>query len=188
MPADNINETSIYDFLESRRDFLDGVVISGGEPTLQKDLIQVCEKTKKMGYPVKLDTNGSRPEVVQSLIDKGLVDYVAMDIKTSPALYSSMILRECSEKNIMSSIQIIMESNIDYEFRTTCIKPFIDKTIVKNIAGIINGAKLYAMQKFQDTNVLDPEFFQGHEYGYSDNEMEDLKSIAEPWVKKCLVR
>ncbi|MBW1769313.1 MAG: anaerobic ribonucleoside-triphosphate reductase activating protein, partial [Deltaproteobacteria bacterium] len=84
-------EKTVYDFLEKRRGFLDGVVVSGGEPTLQKDLVSLCEKLKEMGYPVKLDTNGSRPQVLRSLIDEGLVDYIAMDIKTDLLRYSSFI-------------------------------------------------------------------------------------------------
>ncbi len=184
----NISENSIYDFLESRREFLDGVVISGGEPTIQKDLIQLCRKIKQMGYPVKIDTNGSRPWVVQTLIDKALVDYIAMDIKTDSARYSSLMQKECGPENIIASLRIIMKSKIDYEFRTTCIKPFIDADTIESISRLISGAKLYALQKFQNTGVLQPEFFHGHEYGYSDDELMHLKSIAKPWVKRCIVR
>ena len=186
--AANISENSIYDFLESHREFLDGVVISGGEPTIHKDLIQLCRKTKQMGYPVKIDTNGSRPRVVQTLIDEGLVDYIAMDIKTDPARYFALIQKKCSQENIIASIRIIMESKIDYEFRTTCIKPFIDADVIKSISSLISGAKLYALQKFRNTGVLQPEFFHGNECGYSDNELMHLKSIAKPWVKRCIIR
>ena len=186
--AANISENSIYDFLESRREFLDGVVISGGEPTLQKDLIRLCRKIKQMGYPVKIDTNGSRPRVVQTLIDEGLVDYVAMDIKTDPARYFPLIQKKCSEENIIASIRIIMKSKIDYEFRTTCIKPFIDADVIENISRLISGAKLYALQKFRNTGVLQPEFFHGNECGCSDDELMHLKSLTKPWVKRCIIR
>ena len=141
-----------------------------------------------MGYPVKIDTNGSRPRVVQTLIDEGLVDYIAMDIKTDPARYFTLIQKKCSQENIIASIRIIMESKIDYEFRTTCIKPFIDADVIKSISSLISGAKLYALQKFRNTGVLQPEFFHGNECGYSDNELMHLKSIAKPWVKRCIVR
>ncbi|MEA3414811.1 MAG: anaerobic ribonucleoside-triphosphate reductase activating protein [Thermodesulfobacteriota bacterium] len=189
--AANISENSIYDFLESRREFLDGVVISGGEPTIQKDLIQLCRKIKQMGYPVKLDTNGSRPQVVQTLIEEGLVDYIAMDIKTDSARYSSLMRKDVTypvEKDIITNIQIIMGSKIDYEFKTTCIKPFVDAEAVESISRLIRGAELYALQKFRNTEVLQPEFFHDHEYGYSDDELMHLKSIAKPWVKRCIVR
>lgn len=187
--AANINENSVYDFLESRREFLDGVVISGGEPTLQKDLIQLCRKTKQMGYPVKIDTNGSRSRVIQTLIDEDLVDYIAMDIKTDPTCYSPLIKKEYNTENIIASIRIIMESKIDYEFRTTCIKPFIDADVIESISRLISGAKLYVLQKFRNnTEVLRPEFFNGNECGCSDEELMHLKSIAKPWVKRCIVR
>ena len=204
----NINENSIYDFLESRREFLDGVVISGGEPTLQKDLIRLCRKTKQMGYPVKIDTNGSRPRVVQTLIDEGLVDYIAMDIKTDPARYFPLIQKNVPRsagENIIESIRIIMESKIDYEFRTTCVKPFIDADVIENISRLISGAKLYALQKLKlplansqgpiargvptrNSGVLQPEFFHGTECGCSNEELMHLKSLAKPWVKRCVVR
>ena len=189
--AANINENSIYDFLESRREFLDGVVISGGEPTLQKDLIRLCRKTKQMGYPVKIDTNGSRPRVIQTLIDEGLVDYIAMDIKADPARYFPLIQKNVprfSGENIIASIRIIMESKIDYEFRTTCIKPLIDADVIESISRLISGAKLYALQKFKNSGVLQPEFFHGNKCGCSDDELMHLKSIAKPWVKRCIVR
>ncbi|MBW1821111.1 MAG: anaerobic ribonucleoside-triphosphate reductase activating protein, partial [Deltaproteobacteria bacterium] len=104
-------ENGVYDFLYSRKAFLDGVVISGGEPTLQKDLVSICEKVKNMGYPVKLDTNGSRPLVIKQLLDNGLVDYIAMDIKTDPFNYSPLIKKDFKPDSIISSIRIIMESD-----------------------------------------------------------------------------
>ena len=183
-----LNENSVYDFLERRKDFLDGVVISGGEPTLQKDLISLCEKTKQMGYPVKIDTNGSRPHVIKKLIDECLVDYIAMDIKTDPLNYSALIQKKFDPDNIVSSIRIIMESNIDYEFRTTCIKPLVDVRIIDGISRLISGSMLYALQKFNNTRVLHPEFFQKNGCGHNNDELMHFQSIAKPWVKKCIVR
>jgi len=99
------DEKTAYDFLERRKGFLEGVVISGGEPTLQKDLPAVCEKIKEMGYPVKLDTNGSRPQVLKRLLDDALVDYVAMDIKTDPANYNPLIQKDFNPSPLLESIQ-----------------------------------------------------------------------------------
>jgi len=181
-------ENGVYDFLDNRKTFLDGVVISGGEPTLQKDLVLLCQKVKNMGYPVKLDTNGSRPKVLKQLIEDGLVDYIAMDIKTDPFNYSPLIKKDCKPDNIISSIRIIMESDLAYEFKTTCIKPIINENVIESIARRIQGARLYALQKFQNTGVLHPEFFQKNAESYDDHELLHLKSIAEPWVKKCIVR
>ena len=181
-------ESGVYDFLDSRKEFLDGVVISGGEPTLQKDLVSLCEKVKNMGYPVKLDTNGSRPLVIKQLIDNGLVDYIAMDIKTDPFNYSPLIKKNCKPDNIISSISIIMESDLAYEFKTTCIKPIVNKNVIESISRRIKGAMLYALQQFQNTDVLHPEFFQENEEPFDHDELLHFKSIAKPWVKRCIVR
>ena len=126
MASPSLNGEAVFEFLERRKRFLDGVVISGGEPTLQKGLVCLCEKIKKMGYPVKLDTNGSRPKTVKKLVDEGLVDYIAMDIKTDPLHYPRSIKKDSDPDSILSSIQIIMNSALPYEFRTTCVKPIVE--------------------------------------------------------------
>ena len=187
-PRVRLCQDYVYDFLEGRKGFLDGVVISGGEPTLCEDLFSLCDKIKQIGYPVKLDTNGSRPGVVQKLIDESLIDYVAMDIKTDPFNYSPLIQKGCIPEDILSSILIIMKSTIAYEFKTTCLKPFVDENVIKRIARLIKGSKLYVLQKFHNTGVLHPEFFQGKDYGFNDEELLNFKSIVEPWVEKCIVR
>ena len=184
----SMKESKLYDFLEKHRGFLDGVVISGGEPTLQKDLFWLCEKIKSMGYPVKMDTNGSRPRVIASLIDKKLVDYVAMDIKTYPLHYSPLIKKDCDPNDILSSIRIIMESGLPYEFKTTCIKPLVDEQVVEKISHLIDGAMLYVLQQFRKTEVLHPEFFRKDMYNYSDDELAHLRDIAAVQVGKCIVR
>jgi len=183
-----IDKNAVYDFLKSRKELVDGVVISGGEPTIQKDLIRLCEEIKKMGYPIKLDTNGSRPHVLKQLIKDKLVDYIATDIKTDPFRYRPLITTDFSPDDLLSSIQIIMESGVEYEFRTTCVKPIINANIIKKISVIIKGATLYALQPFHNSKVLHPEFFRGNEAGYSEDELLYLKSIAAPWVEKCIVR
>jgi len=183
-----INESMIYDFLKKRKGFLDGVVISGGEPTLCKDLFLLCNNLKQMDFKVKLDTNGSKPIVIKTLIDEGLIDYIAMDIKTDPANYSLLMPKGSKPNNILSSIKLIMKSKIDYEFRTTCVKPFIDENIIKNIAHIIQGSKLYALQRFNENKVLDPEFFKDKDCGFNDIGLLNLQTIAKQWVKLCIIR
>ncbi|MBW1764335.1 MAG: anaerobic ribonucleoside-triphosphate reductase activating protein [Deltaproteobacteria bacterium] len=185
---ENMAEEGIYNFLKIRREFLDGVVISGGEPTLQKDLFQLCERIKNLGYSVKLDTNGSRPHEVRNLINEGLVDYVAMDIKTDPIYYNPTIKKGANGQDIITSIQIIMESAKAYEFRTTCVKPLINEKVIEGIARIIKGASLYALQEFQKTEVLNPECFQEPDSWYTEDEIMDFKTIVEPWVQECVVR
>jgi len=184
-----IKENEIFDFLKGRKSLLEGVVITGGEPTLSDDLIPICEKIRSMGFSVKLDTNGSRPEVIEQIIRLDAIDYLAMDIKTDPSRYAPLIKKHFDPAVIFESIRIIMSSGLPYEFRTTCVRPFIDEESVKRIGKIIQGARLYALQKFQNQDkVLNPEFFVGRQSCFSDREMMDLKRCAEPWVKTCIVR
>jgi len=178
----------VYRFIQNRKGFLDGVVISGGEPTLQDDLFDLCRHIKNMGYPVKLDTNGSRPRVIKRLIDEGLIDYVAMDLKTDPRWYATYIKADCNEAAILSSIEIIMESTIAYEFRTTCVKPIVTQAAIERIGLLIKGANLYALQRFHKSRMLHPDFFKEINYEYTDDELLQLKSVAELWVKQCIVR
>jgi pyruvate formate lyase activating enzyme len=184
----DLSTSHIWRFLEKRRNFLDGVVISGGEPTLQKDLDDFCKKIKEFGFPVKLDTNGSRPKVLEKLIDEKLVDYIAMDLKTDPVLYSSYIKPDCGPDPILASIRILMESGVDYEFRTTCVKPIVTLETVENISHLIQGARLYALQRFRNNDVLHPEFFGGVENEFRDEELLQLKAVAEKRVKECIIR
>jgi pyruvate formate lyase activating enzyme len=183
-----IDEETIWTYLGKRKGFLDGVVISGGEPTLQRDLVSVCEKIQEMGYPIKLDTNGSRPQVIQDLIEKGLVDYIAMDLKTDPCQYFPMIRHIEDPQSIHASIQVVMASDLPYEFRTTCVRPLVGEETVKNIAKAIKGARLYALQRFLNNGVLHPEFFMETGSGCDEDELMQLKEIAAPWVQECIVR
>jgi len=186
--VDAFDEKSAYDFLEKRKGFLEGVVISGGEPTLQDDLPEVCRTIKHMGYPVKLDTNGSRPQVLKRLVNSALVDYIAMDIKTEPAQYAPFIQHNFNPDPLKESIRIVMASSVEYEFRTTCVKPLVDAAVIEHISRLIRGAPLYALQQFQPNDVLCPEFFQQNNCRYTEQELMSFKSIAQPWVSECLVR
>jgi pyruvate formate lyase activating enzyme len=182
------HENEAYDFLKKRIGLIDAVVISGGEPTLQADLADVCQYIKQMGFQVKVDTNGSRPEVIRQLITNELVDYLAMDIKTDPPAYSPVIKKKCKSENIQHSIRQIMESPLAYEFKTTCIKPLVDEMAIEKISRLISGARLYVLQQFRDTGVLHPEFFKKNPDQYSKKELMRLKTIADPWVNACKVR
>lgn len=178
----------LFDFLEDRRAFLEGVVISGGEPTLENDLFSLCAGIKEMGYPVKLDTNGSRPRVLKRLMEQDLLDYIAMDIKTDPFQYTPFVRGDCQPESILESIEIILDSGLPYEFRTTCAKPIVNEETIENIARTIQGARLYALQNFHESEMLHPEFFQDVEPRYDDDGMMDLKAVADPWVQECIVR
>lgn len=183
-----IDDDEIYAFLERRKAFLDGVVISGGEPTLNGSLVTICEKIKQMGFSIKLDTNGSKPEHLRRLIDGGLIDYIAMDIKTDLLFYDKLICRGLKPEVILSSISLIMGSGIEYEFRTTCVKKIVDKRIIESIAKLIKGATRYVLQLFNNVDVLHPEFFNGIECSYGKEDLLYFRRAAMPWVKECLVR
>jgi pyruvate formate lyase activating enzyme len=182
------DEKAVLDFLESRKGLLDGVVISGGEPTLDKGLFLLCEKIKRMGYPIKLDTNGSQPQVITQLIDEGLVDYIAMDIKTDLLCYSPLIVKDYDPAQILASIHTIMGTAKAYEFRTTCVKPIVDEQSIEEVSKTIRGATLYVLQHFRNGRVLHPEYFAQNQGSYDEEGLRHLKSIAEPWVKECIIR
>lgn len=187
-PDQCMDESTVISFLRKRAGFLEGVVISGGEPTLATDLAPFCEAVKSLGYAIKLDTNGSRPEVVRSLIAGGLVDYISMDVKTDPQLYPRWIHRSCRPESILSSIRTILAGVVPHEFRTTCIRPLVDARIVATIAGLIKGAALYALQECRPHRVLNPEFIRGQCMPFSRSELAHLHAIALPWVNACTIR
>jgi pyruvate formate lyase activating enzyme len=126
--------------------------------------------------------------MLQELLEKRLVDYIAMDVKTDPSLYPVYMQREIDPDNIRSSIKLIMASGIPYEFRTTCVRPIVSAETVEAIGRLIHGSFLYVLQQFSRKSVLRPDFFENGKAGYDQEEMLHLKSIAEPWVGKCIVR
>lgn len=187
--AGPVSDVDILAFLEKRRKYVDGVVITGGEPTLQADLADWCRKIKALGMAVKLDTNGSFPRVLASLIGQGLVDYIAMDIKTDPARYEPYIATGIDPRQIEKSIEIVKSAGLPHEFRTTCVKPVIDKPAVQVIAELARGAGLYALQKpVISGKLLNPGFFNSHQRAFSDAELQSFQSILSDSVKQCIIR
>lgn len=184
-----IEEEALMRFLHRRKGLLDGVVISGGEPTLQKDLIRFCRRVKQLGYPLKLDTNGSRPRVLASLIEKDLVDYIAMDIKTLPEHYGTYMSHKLDAQTLVDSIRTIMTSGKPYEFRTTCAKPMVNHEIMHKIGRLIENAALYVLQPYVPGDILEPGFFKGDGKSlYCENEMIHFQKIAGKYVRECNVR
>ncbi|MDA3897834.1 MAG: anaerobic ribonucleoside-triphosphate reductase activating protein [Desulfobacteraceae bacterium] len=188
-PYTPINPEEIFAFLNKRKSLLDGVAITGGEPTLQKDLPEFCEQIKSIGIPIKIDTNGSRPKVIEFLLKNRLIDYIAMDVKTLPENYSPHIAQNILPADILQSIQLIKNSDIPHEFRTTCVKPFINEDIIYKIARIIKDADLFVLQKANIQNtVLHPDFFENQNSTFSAGEFESFKKIVMPYVKKAMIR
>lgn len=152
--SNNISEDEFFAFLKKRQGVLEGVCISGGEPTLQKDLDEFISKIKTLGYTVKLDTNGSNPNVLKKLIDKSLIDYIAMDIKNSPEKYSMTCGCEVDIALIKESVSIIMASGIDHEFRTTTVKDYHSAEDFYSIGQWLQGESKYFIQHFEDSGNL----------------------------------
>lgn len=183
---DFIHEDVIFNFLKKRQGLLDGVVITGGEPTLQGDLIPFIKKVRDLGFLVKLDTNGNKPDVIKKIFDEHLVDYVAMDIKTSYAKYQSLVGTLANVDRIQESISLIINSGIPYEFRSTIIKETHTEDVLKEMAIIVKGADIFALQSFRPAHTLNPLFQSFH--AYSEKEMEDIKNIFEQYVSCVIIR
>ncbi len=170
------SEEEIFEYLNLRKNILDGVVITGGEPTVQKDLKSFIKKIKDLDLLVKLDTNGGNPKVLQELIDEDLVDYVAMDIKNVFNKYNITAGKKVSLDNIKKSIEILRVSKIDYEFRTTIIKEMHSLDDIVSICKLVGNAKYY-LQNFEDSeNVLDHSLhgFSREELLFIDKYLKDL--------------
>lgn len=183
------DENEVFEFLGSRKGLLDGIVITGGEPCLQKDLVLFCRKAKELGYKIKLDSNGSFPTILALLLQENLVDYVAMDIKTSLENYSLVTSKSFDTDKIKDSIRIIMDKASAYEFRTTCSRPFIQREILEDIGRMVSGAEQYILAKCsRNVKVLDSEFLKSDNHFFSDNDMEELKKIIDPYVGSVILR
>ena len=170
-----IPEKEVLQLLQERSGFLDALAITGGEPTLQPDLIEFLYKVKDLGLLVKLDSNGSRPEVLKLALHLKLVDYVAMDVKTTFDKYDSLIGAQCNCNDIKDSIDIIRGFAPDYEFRTT-VAPTITQDDLYDVAEYIKGSKRYYLQKFityEDKDLINPE--------WNDKRGLTRKELDEVW-------
>ena len=181
--APQMTDTELLTFLEGRRKKLDGVCITGGEPTLYSDLPQLIEAIRELGFQVKLDTNGTQPQVLRDLIRKDLLDYVAMDIKNAPSKY----FRTCGDRDVLRQVQesaaLLMESHVEYEFRTTAFHPFHTPEDMAEIGQWLQGAKRYFIQQFVDSGDL-----VGTGTALSPQEMAALKDAVIPFIPNTQLR
>lgn len=171
----HILEEEVLDYLHERREKLQGVVISGGEPTLQKGLADFIVRIKEMGFAVKLDTNGSHPEVLLSLLELNLLDYIAMDIKSSLAKYYQVTGIACDTKKIQESINLIIKSGIPYQLRTTLVKEFCSDEDLNDIQRLVERANHYILQPFVSSQKM-IDIRLNHQSQYTSSEMELLKT------------
>ena len=166
-----LSEEEVLTFLKKRKGVLDGVCICGGEPTLQEDLPEFIYKISDMGFKVKLDTNGTNPEMLVELYKNGLLDYVAMDIKTVSARYKDVVNADVDIEKIHLSIETIIKSGVPYEFRTTLVEEYHDENVIREMASELAGAKQMFLQKFLDVGII------GNMNGKTYNAVEVDKAV-----------
>ena len=174
-PSEQVSVDDVLEFLKKRRGVLQGVCVSGGEPLLQPDTPELLAQIRNLGYSVKLDTNGSFPERLRQVVEAGLVDYVAMDVKNSPAAYGETVGREDFDlSGVSESIRYLLSGAVDYEFRTTVVREFHDAQRLTALAQWISGAKRYYLQAFEDSGDLIAEGL----HGYDREELEQLRDAV----------
>ncbi|MBI4812227.1 anaerobic ribonucleoside-triphosphate reductase activating protein [Candidatus Falkowbacteria bacterium] len=196
--GERVKEGDLFDFLKSRLGKLEGVVITGGEPTLHSDLPEFIAKIKKMGFKVKLDTNGTNTEMLLLLLAKegvgvrfggepALVDYIAMDIKAPLEKYEKVVGAAVDFTKIKQSIKIIMSSGLPYEFRTTVVPGLHSRADIVKMGELIKGAKKWYLQFFKSDIDLVDEKLKGKK-AFSKKEMEEMAEVGRRYVKKCEIR
>lgn len=176
----------LLDNLRSRRSFIDGIVVSGGEPTVDKGLLPFLRQVKGLGLLVKLDSNGLAPEVLEGVLWEGLVDYLAIDIKTAPLRYPELHSAAVDHDALLRSLSLVMRSKVDYEFRTTCVPGFVEEADIRSIGEVISGARCWVLQQFVPRHALAPSM-QDLE-PHSPEEIERLAALADCYADEVLVR
>lgn len=179
-------EKDILEFLTTRRGKLDAVTITGGEPTLHEGLFSFIQKIRKLGFAVKLDSNGSRPDVLERLIREKLLDYIAMDVKAPAEKYQNVVKVPVDIDAIRESIRIVLKANMPHEFRTTLVTSLLTQKDIAAIVREIAGAKRYVMQKFQPARTLNKTFLS--EKICPDDELLKIKKQMEKYVPLIIIR
>src|SRR6185369_2684368 len=167
-----ISEETFFSFLKKRQSLLEGVVVSGGEPTVWKDLPLFLQKIKAMGFLVKLDTNGNHPAMLRDILKEGLADYVAIDVKTSLSEYQKLVGGTVKKENIAESIDLLKNQSVPYEFRATLIKEHHSKAILDEMKQLLSGSARFFLQTFRPEQTLDAAFMNYHPF--TREEMKDL--------------
>jgi pyruvate formate lyase activating enzyme len=181
------SEEQVINFLEKRKNVIDALVITGGEPLIQKDIASFCEKIKKIGYKIKIDTNGTFPKKLQDLLDKKLVDYIAMDVKAPKDKYKKLAGTDVDLSKIEKSIQTIKDKAPDYEFRTTVVPDLLNPKDVVEIAKWLEGSKRFYLQQFKDDAYhLSEKFDRANPYDVT--ELDQMLQKVKPYFKECFLR
>jgi len=181
-----LHEEDIFAFLKKRVDKLDAVTITGGEPTFQKELPDFIRRIRAIGFRVKLDTNGSCTEMLKSMIDENLLDYIAMDIKAPIHLYDRVCRVNVNKDEIAQSIRVIMDSSVEYEFRTTLVHDLIHNDDFPPLWDLIRGARLFVLQNFTPSKTLDDRYLLRK--SFSPDDLQRLADAAGRHVGKVTIR
>jgi len=182
-----ISEEELFVFLEKRKGLIEGLVITGGEPLIQEDITDFCEKVKRLGYLIKIDTNGTYPEKLRELFDKKLVDYIAMDVKAPNSKYDELTDVKTDIKKIEKSIEIIRNSKLDYEFKTTFVPELLTKEDIVSIAKWLKGSKRFYLQQFKNDAPLISSKLQ-NVAPHSKEELIETLNAIKPYFDSCDVR
>ncbi len=187
---ETVSFETIADYLSKNKSWVDGICLTGGEPCFFEDLLDFIKRIHDMGTQVKLDTNGTFPDMLRKVLEMGIVDYVAMDIKgpldfqaysRSAGIRNGKLLEKVKE-----TIKLIMNSGVDYEFRTTVVPTLHEEADIIKIAKYIEGARKFALQNFSNRETLDPEFEKIKPYDIA--QLKEMSKSASSFVKECLVR
>ncbi len=182
-----LSTEDLFLFLRERYGRLEGVVITGGEPTIHPDLPEFIKQIKEIGYLVKLDSNGTNPEMLEGLIKAKLIDYIAMDIKAPLLKYERTVNVKLDWENIKKSVKIIIESGLPYEFRTTVVPGLLEKEDFEEMGQMIKGAKKWYLQIFKsDTDLVNQDYYQ--KKAYTRKEMAEFVVIGRKYVELCELR
>jgi pyruvate formate lyase activating enzyme len=172
--------------LAERKSFIDGVVVSGGEPTLGEGLIPFLEAIKTLKLSVKLDSNGLAPKVISKLLSKGLIDYLAIDLKTLPQRYPELHTGPVDCEKLLETVSLCREASIELEYRTTCVPGWVDEDVVTELGKLIDGAPLWAIQQYHPEHALCEDARTVD--AYSPGEIQSFADIASRYAKRVIVR
>jgi pyruvate formate lyase activating enzyme len=184
---ERIKDETVLSFLEKRKGLIDGVTVSGGEPALDPGLVPFLRKIRSMGLRIKLDTNGFFPEILNDCIQSGLADYVALDIKTSPDMYSSLTGKDVSFNRILETLDVLRQAQIDHEIRTTCVPGFVTVETIRKIGLAAGKINKYFLQQFvNSSDLLDPAMRKLTPY--TVDYLNKLRDEALKFSRNCTIR
>jgi len=185
---DDSLEKEFFEFLKTRQGKLDGVCITGGEPTLQSDLVEFMTRIKELGFAVKLDSNGTRPDILKIVIDKKIVDYLAMDIKSDLINYEKVCQTKVDLERIKTSVDLIKNSGVNYEFRTTVVPGLHQEKDFKEIVKWLSGGRRYVLQRYQDYGKILDDGLRKRIAGESKPDLEKIKQMFKGVVGEVIIR